>query len=720
MVKMLYHPYVGGGGSSYQHPIYPSHFFRQVDINGWLFDILLQFGNGSNKVFLCMDSESKELRVCKQIDYATFTQKQYDRIFTEIAAMQRLRHCPHIVKYINHYRDPEIKRVYIVMEYCEGGDLHQYIQDIEQSNESLKTMIVHHSMLRRSQLRDTFTFVNEETIWKHCSELLNILTTLDNHSIIHFDIKPGNIFLKNNQLVLGDFGCSKIIDDSDSETDTESDKGDDGDDDSDSDSDSDTGSGDTESSDQGRDHRIVIEISNSSNNINNNNVDNDTMQVPVQAPMTAGGICEMIRQINLSSISDTSSGQSSGIVGTLGYLALEVAQKADDIDSRADIYSVGSTILRLLSCHPDDERNHSLIEDDRDNVVISEQRYSADLREFVKSLLQAKREDRATLQKILKHAHPNVTYGQKTYVIYINMPFVHPIPDTVERLYFLQDFNQPIERGTLPASLLSIKFDGAFNQPIWPGTIPCSVRSIKLHGSFNQPIIPDSFPASLQVLSLSSFFDRHLAFGSLPEHLEHLSFGKEFNQVLPVGTLPSTLKFLRFGDQYNQVLPVGALPSALECLRFGDEFNQALPAGTLSSSLRQLVFGKSFKQLLGDCHLPEHLAVLVMSWYYKDAIPRNVLPAGLRELVCRRSVAPTSSVPRSPASALSKTNGHSKRRKNITTSAAVPGHGGHYPSTLTIFTIWRNKRFLNGTKKIPTQSRSRSSSGTSSTGNKPR
>lgn len=78
----------------------------------------------------------------------------------------------------------------IVSEYCNEGDLYERLQE-------------------RHLKKDYFTV----------KEVLSIMYQIncglyDLHSIkiAHRDLKPQNVFIRNNRLILGDFGLSKIID----------------------------------------------------------------------------------------------------------------------------------------------------------------------------------------------------------------------------------------------------------------------------------------------------------------------------------------------------------------------------------------------------------------------------------------------------------------------------------------------------------------------------
>ena len=111
--------------------------------------------------------------------------RDYKRKFIhEANALKRLNH-PHIVKVLDLFE--AYNTAYFAMEYCSGGSLKNYIIDNQRLPES-----------------KALTFF---------SQIADALMCMHNNRMLHLDIKPSNIVLRENgEAVLIDFGLSKQFD----------------------------------------------------------------------------------------------------------------------------------------------------------------------------------------------------------------------------------------------------------------------------------------------------------------------------------------------------------------------------------------------------------------------------------------------------------------------------------------------------------------------------
>ncbi|KAG0328774.1 Serine/threonine-protein kinase Nek2 [Podila humilis] len=125
-----------------------------------------------------------------------------EQLVAEVNILKDLKH-PNIVEFLERVIDRENCFIYILMEYCEGGDLASVIR-------------------RHSEER---VLIPEEFVWELATQLILALhechygVSIDpdtNKStprpILHRDLKPDNVFLDAKKNVkLGDFGLSRTL-----------------------------------------------------------------------------------------------------------------------------------------------------------------------------------------------------------------------------------------------------------------------------------------------------------------------------------------------------------------------------------------------------------------------------------------------------------------------------------------------------------------------------
>ncbi|XP_035280422.1 serine/threonine-protein kinase Nek2-like [Anguilla anguilla] len=130
----------------------------------------------------------KTLRVKKEKKRKEYRINKYDQsglhksdsVKREVTVLQGFKH-PFIVQYLEHFKDDV--NVYVVMEYCEGGNLSKQIK--KQKGE----------------------YFPEDKILAWFVEICLAVVYVHTKNILHRDIKPENIFLdKYGTIRLGDFG----------------------------------------------------------------------------------------------------------------------------------------------------------------------------------------------------------------------------------------------------------------------------------------------------------------------------------------------------------------------------------------------------------------------------------------------------------------------------------------------------------------------------------
>lgn len=63
-----------------------------------------------------------QILVWKELDYGSMTEAEKHMLVSEVNLLRELKH-PNIVRYYDRIIDRTNTTLYIVMEYCEGGDL---------------------------------------------------------------------------------------------------------------------------------------------------------------------------------------------------------------------------------------------------------------------------------------------------------------------------------------------------------------------------------------------------------------------------------------------------------------------------------------------------------------------------------------------------------------------------------------------------------------------
>ncbi|XP_034555549.1 serine/threonine-protein kinase Nek2 [Notolabrus celidotus] len=159
------------------------------------YEVLYTIGSGSyGKCQKIRRKSDGKILVWKELDYGTMAESEKQMLVSEVNLLRELKH-PNIVRYYDRIIDRTNATLYIVMEYCEGGDLSSLI------NRCIKE--------RR--------YLEEQFILRVMAQLMLALKECHRRSdsratVLHRDLKPANIFLDIKQNVkLGDFGLARIL-----------------------------------------------------------------------------------------------------------------------------------------------------------------------------------------------------------------------------------------------------------------------------------------------------------------------------------------------------------------------------------------------------------------------------------------------------------------------------------------------------------------------------
>lgn len=151
------------------------------------YEILLdrKIGAGNNSIVYIgrrVDDTEKIIAI-KKIILKNLSNTYQKKVTDEIQIMQHIKNNPHINIVTCYDVIDDLDTVYIIMEYCDGGDFSKLIG---------KPM-------------------KEENVKYYFRQLINGIKYLNDFGIIHRDIKPKNLLLTNDKQVLKicDFGLAK-------------------------------------------------------------------------------------------------------------------------------------------------------------------------------------------------------------------------------------------------------------------------------------------------------------------------------------------------------------------------------------------------------------------------------------------------------------------------------------------------------------------------------
>ena len=147
-------------------------------------------GKGSfGKVYKCVDLENKgtimAMKVMSKYRPYESTETTLGKIDNELRALRQMSQCKYVARFIDSYEDEY--SVKIVMEYCRGGDLNNYVEKFGTLSEFQLAHVAYQVL----------------TMLKYCQE----------YGIVFADIKPANFCINdpfpNLDLKAIDFGCNR-------------------------------------------------------------------------------------------------------------------------------------------------------------------------------------------------------------------------------------------------------------------------------------------------------------------------------------------------------------------------------------------------------------------------------------------------------------------------------------------------------------------------------
>ena len=140
---------------------------------------------------ICRKRDSRIL-VWKEMTYGNMSEVEKQLLVSEVNVLRELRH-RNIVRYYDRIIDRNNSTLYLIMEYCQCGDLATLIE----------------------KNRKDGRMVEEAFAWKIATQIISALKECHSNvgkTILHRDLKPANVFLDSNMNVkLGDFGLARVL-----------------------------------------------------------------------------------------------------------------------------------------------------------------------------------------------------------------------------------------------------------------------------------------------------------------------------------------------------------------------------------------------------------------------------------------------------------------------------------------------------------------------------
>ncbi|XP_030614424.1 serine/threonine-protein kinase Nek5 isoform X2 [Archocentrus centrarchus] len=153
------------------------------------YEVIRQIGQGAfGKAFLVRDKGGGENKQCvvKEISLRKMSAREKEASKKEVTLLSKMKH-PNIVTFIRSFQ--EGGSLYIVMEYCDGGDL-----------------------MKKINMQRGVSFTEEQIVDWFLQICLG-LKHIHDRKILHRDIKAQNIFLSSGGMKakLGDFGIARML-----------------------------------------------------------------------------------------------------------------------------------------------------------------------------------------------------------------------------------------------------------------------------------------------------------------------------------------------------------------------------------------------------------------------------------------------------------------------------------------------------------------------------
>ena len=147
-----------------------------------------ELGKGGNgRVIKVLNKLDNKYYAIKEIEIKEDIKNKIKNFENEAIILSKFN-CKNIVKYYDSFKDND--KLYILMEFCDGLNLRDYIDKNIKNNE----------------------LIEENILYDIIKQICMGIKEIHNKDIIHRDLKPENIFMNDNMdIKIGDFGISKYF-----------------------------------------------------------------------------------------------------------------------------------------------------------------------------------------------------------------------------------------------------------------------------------------------------------------------------------------------------------------------------------------------------------------------------------------------------------------------------------------------------------------------------
>ena len=159
-----------------------------IYINEIKYEIKKKLGQGGyGEVYQVLNESDNKYYALKEFPIKGETEDNIQAIKKEAQILSKFNH-RNIVKYYDSLEKDD--KFYILMEYCDDQNLNVFINKHKEKSE----------------------LIEEKIIYNIIKQICLGLKEIHSKNIIHWDLKPENIFMnKNNEIKIGDFGISKEL-----------------------------------------------------------------------------------------------------------------------------------------------------------------------------------------------------------------------------------------------------------------------------------------------------------------------------------------------------------------------------------------------------------------------------------------------------------------------------------------------------------------------------